>query len=273
MPHARSASARRVGGTVGYALVLTVIVLVHSALAEPEIFDLSADLTCTEHRCVNLGRGDVLRLNGFTVNVMPGGIGISCGSTCTIIGPGTIRGGNYGAFGWKYKVENVTFTEHAYVAMEAVLVKATGITIVNNNDGIIIGHATGPDPPSAGSRVIVRDSVISDNLGTGVSGYKRAVVYDSVISGNGAQGVTAVVGGVKLIRAQILDNGTDGVRAPAGIRAIDSSVTGSGTDPACGVDVNCADLASGAAPRLRDSTCDTSRNLEAGGTWGVCALD
>jgi hypothetical protein len=258
--------------TVCLTTVLLLSALTHSANAQ---VDLTADVMCTLDPCFNLPAGTTLRLNGFTVNVMTDGVGVRCGdsSPCKIIGPGTIRGGNYGVFGGKYKVEDVTFTEHAFSAMVAHVVKGTRITVTNNFDGIVIGGATGPNPPSAGTRAIIRDSVISDNLGSGVFGNKRAVVHDSVISGNGTRGVSVAEGRVKLVGSQVFDNGTDGAFALGSIRAIDSSVTGNGTDPACGVDTDCADLACGVRPRLRDSSCDTSLNVDAGGTWGVCALD
>lgn len=92
------------------------------------------------------------------------------------------------------------------------------------------------------------------------------------MSGNGAEGVDGD-GTAKARSSTITANGLDGIR---GLRVIvkDTAATGNGTDASCGVTSECADVASAVAPRVTGtSTCGTSRNTEAGGSWGVCAND
>ena len=79
------------------------------------------------------------------------------------------------------------------------------------------------------------------------------------------------------------DNLTDGVATgntqcvPGKVFAIDSTITGNGTDPSCGVAFTCADVATcKRTPILRRSTCGTSYMLDSGipgENLGVCTLD
>lgn len=66
---------------------------------------------------------------------------------------------------------------------------------------------------------------------------------------------------------------TDGTANVQEISDLSAFSQGNGTDPSCGVLDDCADVAAELLPKLKSSTCLTSRNTESGLPWGVCAND
>jgi hypothetical protein len=99
------------------------------------------------------------------------------------------------------------------------------------------------------------DSVISGGAEYGVLADRRATLRSSSVTGNALSGVYT---------------------SKAVVR--DSTVTGNGTAPECGVTPDCADLRTFTQPRMRSSTCDTS--VVAHGLipppytdWDVCTRD
>jgi hypothetical protein len=102
-------------------------------------------------------------------------------------------------------------------------------------------------------RLQLDDATITDSVAVGVAG-KKLTIVGTTITNNGFYGI---------------DGWTD---RGHGVRLIDSTVTGNGTDPLCGTQP-CADVAGVRQPRVVNSACSTSLNISKGGTWGVCTLD
>ncbi len=165
------------------------------------------------------------------------GHAVGCSGSCRIIGPGKIVGNPIGS-----------------EVVRAGSVSLRNVTITGGNGGV---NATNQ---AKTGRAVVRDSTITSS--------QFGVVADRL---------------VKVIRSTVTDNRTVGVASgnfqcdPGKVVAIDSMLTGNGTDPTCDVTINCADVAScKRAPILRRSVCDTSYVLDSGipgSTLGVCDLD
>jgi Right handed beta helix region len=130
--------------------------------------------------------------------------------------------------------------------------------------------------------VTVVDSMIDGNSAQGILTEGPLVVRDSQVTNNGAEGIrhdTPV--SLKLIRATVTGNALHGAAQFSLVpgchyRAIDSTITGNGTDASCGVSQTCADVASCSLPSVDASTCDTSYDTTSGfpgSDWGVCSLD
>jgi hypothetical protein len=165
------------------------------------------------------------------------GHAVGCSGSCRIVGPGKLVGNPIGT---------------DVVRAESVSVR--NITITGGNGGV---NATNSEKTG---RAVVRDSAIT--------GSQYGIVADRL---------------VKVIRSTIMDNRTVGVASgnfqcePGKVVAIDSTITGNGTDPLCGVTYTCADVAScKREPIIRRTVCDTSYKLDSGvpgNTLGVCTLD
>jgi hypothetical protein len=247
---------------------------------------LNADLDCTgvDDYAVQVHRG-TLTLNGHTIT---GGFGVFCDGPCKVVGPGTVRNSvHFGVNGMNtvLKVSQVDLTDNAiYGAQCFGTCKIDGpATISGSGVGIRNGGTlTGRNLTITGNQQAVEGG---NNEGT-----TRVLLRDSSVTGNGS-GVTSH-GGVKLIHTTVTGNGKSGVTAgqavfsrPEGVHCerkslatlFGSTVTGNGTDPACGVTTVCWDVATCLqAPRLHDSTCEHSYAIASGnpGTdWDVCTLD
>jgi len=122
------------------------------------------------------------------------------------------------------------------------------------------------------SRAKILRSTVSGNGGDGVRADGSASIKESTVTGNAGAGVDSDRT-AKAKLSTVTANGLDGMK---GLRVAlsSSTATGNGTDPSCGVTDDCADLAAATLPRVTaTSACDTSRDTENGGTWGVCAND
>jgi Right handed beta helix region len=195
---------------------------------------LSGDLDCSgsvsKHVVFN-GRGK-LDLRGFTLTG-----GVVC-TNCTIKGPGTITGSPDAGVRAvnKATIVNVTIT-------------------ANGGDGVE-AHRINP----ANASVVVRDSIITDNMFYGIDTDRKATVRNSVISGHGLDGLHLECSG----------SGRATLR--------DATFGDNGHDPVCGVFVTCADIATcdNSPRRIGTLTCESSYVLGSGvpgTTFGICSLD
>jgi hypothetical protein len=133
-------------------------------------------------------------------------------------------------------------------------VKAREVTITGNATGIA-AHRT-----PATAKVYVRETSITGNMFHGIDTDLRARLKDSSVTNNGLNGVNVPSLGNSKISVQ------------------SSTLSGNGSDPACGDTITCADLATCNKPPAlnRDSTCETSYVLGSGFpgvSFGICSSD
>jgi hypothetical protein len=199
---------------------------------------LTVDLDCSGPDHAIIIEGPTkLDLNGHSVKAGPNRRGVLCLSECKIVGPGTISDSGIGIGMTSGSVDSVTIT--------------------NCGLGIEVEH-------SGTGHIKVRNSTIELNAAQGIISERYAKVYSSTIANNGGNGVE--------VRTQA------GAGTCVGFVYLkDSSVSGNGGTAPCGVDVECADLASCKRPKVRDgSSCGTSLDLSADpatASWGVCSQD
>lgn len=227
---------------------------------------LVADLDCsaTADDTVKL-RGRLL-LGGFALTGNPAFDVVRCVTGgCVVSGPGTVTGG----------MDGVRSDRGARVDKGATISGNAGDGVRTDSSARVIDatvSSNGGDGVRSKSTATILRSTVSGNDGDGVRTDLTANVKDSTVSSNSGNGVDSDRSAVAT-RSHVDGNGHDGLR---GLRAVlsSSSATGNGTDAACGVTDECADLAAAFLPRVRGtSTCGTSRNTEGGGTWGVCTND
>ncbi len=219
---------------------------------------LTTDLACgTTNGAIGvaLGRGAKLDMQGHTIT---GGVAaVAClpvlcdGTWC---GPTKTSG--------RCEVSNGTITGARYEAISAGKVVVRNMTLLNNRAyGVLAFH-----------KAEVRDSHIAGDE-TGVQANLRIRLINSTVDG----GYVVSAKRVDLESSSVTNAAILGIYG-RDVRLTNSSATGNGTDPRCGVDVTCADIASTKPPRLdATSTCDHS--LDTRDTpfsmppWGVCTLD
>jgi hypothetical protein len=209
--------------------------------------ELVDDLDCSAFD----GDAVVLRgrlvLNGFVLKGHPDHSVIRCpGQGCRVRGPGTVTGGGTG-------------------------ISASGNVSVDTN---VLVFANFGDGVRAGGNVnVAKGSLIADNGGDGVHSDRSVTFrYGATSISNDGDGVRAGQR-VRVLDGAVNFNGGDGLRGER-VLLVRSQAVSNGENPACGVSIECADLASPAPPRIvPPAECHTSRNTEAGGTWGVCAAD
>jgi hypothetical protein len=173
---------------------------------------LSADLDCSAYPGIALTIENHARLDlrGFTL--IAGGSAIYCPEGCGVVSTtsrGTIQGGSGTA------IETASFGPFS-VGVDNVLITGAGAGI----DG--------------GGSVVVRNSEISNNTGTGVSAYQKLIVDASVIRDNGGNGAYGR-GGAKVVDSEISGNALIGVLGVdvsnvfhAKTAVVRSTVTGNG---------------------------------------------
>lgn len=178
-----------------------------------------------------------LALNGHTLRTPSTNVAVDCIGNCKVVGPGTITG-----------------TGSGVNARRAL--KMTDVVLT------VDGSAVGLDSTQGKGRGIIRNCTISDST-TGISVKVPLRMFDTVVTGTQYSGLEiSLAPGEDRCSSVLLKR---------------SSITGSGTDPSCGVSRNCADIMScDKRPRLLESTCGTSC---AGNTvvpctpWGFCSGD
>lgn len=228
---------------------------------------LVGDLDCSGHGgdAVNLtGR---LLLAGFTLTGNPAHDVVRCpAGMCALIGPGTVTGG----------LDGVRSDRGAQVKGGAIVTGNAGDGVRTDLGARVVDSTVsgnGGDGIRATGRASVVRSTVSGNAGGGVRSDRTAVVKASTVTGNGGNGIDSDTTARALAGSAVSGNGFDGLK---GLRVLlsSSTATGNGTNPACGVVDECADLAAALGAAVRGtSTCGTSRRTEGGGTWGVCSLD
>lgn len=226
--------------------------------------DLVADLDCPidlpsgslqELSAIYLEPGARLRLNGFTLSGTKFGVG--CGSRCTIEGPGTIRELPVGILSYgATRVENVVFEEnngHAIHLYGGKTLRATNVTILDA-DGLvaIVAHR------------VKAENVTIERCWYGIITISALVATDLTIRDCGQRAIGA--GSVRATSLTVVDNAGKGIIAGR-IVLTDSVVTGNDTLDS-GVD-----LQSDRRPKLTNTTCERSRQGEAGAPFGVCLED
>jgi hypothetical protein len=135
----------------------------------------------------------------------------------------------------------------------------------------------------SGIKVLVADSTISDNAGTGVfsssaGDYEAHLsIQRSVVSGNDSGVGMDQQNGGNVTDSTVTNNVRFGIRSFGPTRVRASQVTGNGTSAECAVTIPCADIGAADPPVVDGrSTCDASY-VEGSGipgtTWGVCTQD
>ena len=229
---------------------------------------LAADLDCSASADDAVKLKGTLLLNGFSIFGNPGFDVVRCVSgACRVVGPGLVSGGADGVRSdVGARLENdVSVLNNAG---DGVRTEKT-VKITDGN----IGSNGGDGVRSKGAALLKR-TIVNANGGTGVRTDGAAIVQEnSSVLLNGEDGIHSEKIAKVMKVSQVFSNGFDGVRGLK-VQLKDSTATANGTDPACGVTDDCADLASEFAPKVQGtSACLTSRNTELGGTWGVCAND
>jgi hypothetical protein len=210
---------------------------------------LVGDLDCTAdevsgYPAVTMAGNGSLDLRGFTIT--GGTNAVQCEVRCQVFG-GSI---GYGYLAGVSSLGRATITDMSIVgrspAVGAGKIIAERSTFTTNWSGLW----------AASGSVVMIDSVISDGAAYGVLADRRATLRNSSVTGNALSGVYT---------------------SKAVVR--DSTVTGNATDADCNVTGTCADLYTATQPRLRRSTCDSSKRYGGavipGGDpdWGICSLD
>ena len=232
---------------------------------------LQADLSCAPSALgVFLDDGATLEMNGHALDgCFVGGAGLSR-VDIAVHGPGLIR--------------------HAGIAIRQGTLRARDVAIQDSPSFGIIGSGSSEDGPSTlrlqhvtvtvsgldgivATKVVARDVTSSGNgvaaLGWGVIGWGGVKGRNLIVSGNNAEGVFSNVR-VTLRDAQVTGNARGGVISVgisrSALTIMRSTVTGNDAQDG-------ADLASQRKPRVRDSTCGSSLDVQAQVPWGVCAND
>jgi hypothetical protein len=192
---------------------------------------------CEKPYAVELGTGATLRLNGHSIT--GGAYGVLCETRCSVEGPGDISGASFSAVitylgQYRLTLSNLSIHDNSSGIVQAGTVKLTDVDISNNQ-----------------LRAIGRARVVK---GTNVTA-----------NGNGLQAILA--DRVRLQSLTATGNGDVGVIGSTGVALENSTVTG---NQAGGDGV---DILSGRRPRLVNTTCGRSGNMDDGAPWGVCTLD
>jgi hypothetical protein len=227
---------------------------------------LVADLDCSGEADEAVKLSGRLALGGFTLTGHPAFDVVRCEvGQCSVAGPGIVTGG----------LDGVRGDRGVRVEAGAVISGTAGDGVRSDGSAKVRDSmitANGGDGIRSKARASVLRSTVSGNAGDGVRADKSASVKDSTVTSNGGNGVDSELT-AKAVRSSVTGNGFDGLKGNRVVLAA-STATGNGTDAACGVTDECADLAAAVRPVVAaTSTCGTSRDTENGGTWGVCAND
>jgi hypothetical protein len=238
---------------------------------------VQGDLVCSSSPAVELGSGAELDLNGHSIS----GAGVQCLSGCDITsssGIGLIAGTagvGTGVTLTHGSIENVQvqgfgigiFFERRLLANNVMVSNnptfgirsfkgrliANDLTVELNGSGIEVGRG----------KIKAENLVASNNTVAGVFS-KRTVGTNISADGNGQWGITAAKG-IRIQGGTANGNGVAGVASNGALRLLDFSATGNGT----------ADVASKRKPRLKNTTCGTSRKIGApleilSESWNAC---
>lgn len=219
---------------------------------------LTADLVCAGGLAVELGARSTLDLAGFAiVNTDPlgRGQGVRCPKhSCTIVGPGEIRGFHVRAEARRLEVRDVALRD-GRIAIDAVArARLVDVTV----DGFDVAGVLARRLDAERLRV----SNVTVRHGLAALSVRSLRGTDVEVVGNEGDGVLA-----RRIRATnviVTDNTGVGIVARRlrleGATLRDNDALGSGTD-----------LRSEKRPRVRDVSCTRSDGPR--GPWGVCTFD
>ncbi len=228
---------------------------------------LTANLDCAASAGEAVKLTGTLLLNGFVLTGAPGFDVVRCETgACRVVGPGTVTGGSDG----------IRSDRGARVEAGAVVTGNSGDGVRTDKTAKVAGatvSANGGDGVRSKTTATITDATITGNAGDGVRTDGSATVKGSTVTGNGGNGIDSDKTAKAMKLSIVTGNGFDGIR---GVRAQlhDATATGNGTNAACGITDECADVASDLFPKVKGtSACETSRNPELGGTWGVCSND
>lgn len=220
---------------------------------------LVGDLVCSSGATgVVLGPRATLHLDGRSIE--GGSVGVDC-TTCTVLGPGEIRG-------------------QSLVGIGGRRVTVEGVTVHSASGGVANG---------IGARVLtVRDSVVRDCAGIGISAKKLVATNvdvlrsglhgiqtntldgtDLLVEDNGERGITTL-GPLDLTQAVVRRNSVGIWSQRGSVTITDSEIVQSGEAPS--YDQN-PDLIARRAPVVANTVCGRSQIGTTLGTWGVCTND
>jgi hypothetical protein len=254
------------------------------------VAELAGDLDCSAFPGPALTLRGTLELRGHTLVGHPGHDVVYCPRRCLVRGPGTVTGGAGGVadspFGLvpldgqgTVAVVDASVVGNRRFGVNARRGRVVRSTIADSEVGLVtsvgtVAHSTITDtlgPVHATKLVRLDGATIRQNRGP-LFGRLGVIVRRSEITENTAEGIYSL-GAVRILDSIVSGNGRDGVRSLGFLAIGGSTLVGNGADPGCGVEHECADIASPTAPRVSEVTCGTSRNTADGGTWGVCADD
>jgi len=234
---------------------------------------LQADLTCaTDPVAITLDRASTLDLNGFTLRATAAGAaGVVCvDRACSVVSsaaaPGVISGESTAEDGIFIRediapltsmvVDNVSVRDFKEIGIYATGLGTTTLSNVSVSgcgfEGINGGQR---------GRLVVNSVVVNDNA-DGIVGPHSVKGIGLTLNANSGTAMWNVKR-VNLTGLTASGNGIAGLEVGAlGLR--DSALSGNGQ----------FDVGSVRKPRLRNSTCERSRDLSPPfGPWGVCTLD
>jgi hypothetical protein len=227
--------------------------------------ELTGDLDCSATADTAVYLQGTLLMNGFTITGNAVDDAVKCESgPCKIAGPGTITGGFDGVRSTGgAKLTDLTIDANAGDGVRTdKSAKLDNCTVSNNaGDGI---------RSKASAKLTA--TMVTGNGSDGVRTDKSAKLQDSQADGNAGAGVDSDAA-AKLQNGSASGNGHDGVKA---IKVIlkGTQALGNGTSGDCGVLDECADVAAERRPKVGDpAQCGISRDIENGGSWGVCSGD
>jgi hypothetical protein len=235
------------------------------------------DLVCSSSPAVTLSRAAGLDLNGHSIS----GAGVQCVTGCDITsssGIGLIAGtagSGTGVTLSRGSIENVHVQDFDIGIFFERRLSAQNVVVSNNQTfgirsfkGRLIAKALTVELNESGievgtGKVKAENLVASNNTIAGVFS-KRMVGTNISANGNGQWGVTAAKG-LRLQGGTANGNGVAGVASNGTLQLHDFEATGNGV----------ADVAARRKPRVRTTTCDTSRKIGMpleilSESWNVC---
>lgn len=231
-----------------------------TTVPDGEVGVLTADLVCAHDEAIQLAGGAKLQMNGHTLTpeIPSAGVAILCnGGKCSVEGPGEI----------------VDF-ELGIVALSPSRLDVRDVDVHQSGVGVLGDRVRLTDVAIDGgwsfgviaNRVDAARVTVSNKGSDGIQA-NALQLTDVVVADNAVNGVSARR--LKAVNLTAIGNGKFGMMAsrPGVVKLADSTLTGNGV----------RDLATEHSPKLKGSTCGTSRHLSENGgdlgTWGVCAGD
>ena len=120
--------------------------------------------------------------------------------------------------------------------------------------------ANGGDGVRSKTRATVQRSTVSGNTGDGVRTDRTATLEDVTVTGNGGNGVdSAATAKATVTSVPSVPTGWSGMKGRFRVVLWNCSATGNGTNPACGVTDECADLAAASKASVKETSAVAAR--------------